>query len=191
MSSPFSGLKNKPSQIPAWKPCLTHDFTLISFLNYFPTLEMEATCSSETSVDFQQTTRHYRQNTSLHSDGISVVDFSLKTAWYSLRNICCPPPDRTEWIVNQKSTKLSSSTKRAASTASGMHYLNRNTIVCVAARSKAWTVFASSKAGIVGSNPTQTYWYLCVRLFCVCVVLCVDSGLATSWSPVQGVLPSV
>jgi hypothetical protein len=32
---------------------------------------------------------------------------------------------------------------------------------------------------------------LCVRLFCVCVVLCSDSGLATGWSLVQGVLPSV
>jgi hypothetical protein len=30
----------------------------------------------------------------------------------------------------------------------------------------------------------------CVRLFCVCVVLCVGSGLVTSWSPVQGVLPT-
>jgi hypothetical protein len=28
-------------------------------------------------------------------------------------------------------------------------------------------------------------------LFCVCVVLCLDRGLAKSWSPVQGVLPSV
>jgi hypothetical protein len=32
---------------------------------------------------------------------------------------------------------------------------------------------------------------LCVRLFCVCVVLCVRSCLATGRSPVQGVLPSV
>jgi hypothetical protein len=32
---------------------------------------------------------------------------------------------------------------------------------------------------------------VCVRLFCVCVVLCVGSGLATGSSPVQGVLPSV
>jgi hypothetical protein len=30
----------------------------------------------------------------------------------------------------------------------------------------------------------------CVRLFCVYVVLCVGSGLATGWSPVQGVLLS-
>jgi hypothetical protein len=31
----------------------------------------------------------------------------------------------------------------------------------------------------------------CMCLFCVCVVLCLGRGLATSWSPVQGVLPSV
>jgi hypothetical protein len=31
---------------------------------------------------------------------------------------------------------------------------------------------------------------VCMRLVCVCVVLCVGSGLATSWSLVQGVLPS-
>jgi hypothetical protein len=30
----------------------------------------------------------------------------------------------------------------------------------------------------------------CVRLFCVCVVLCVGSGLATGWFPVQGIIPS-
>jgi hypothetical protein len=30
-----------------------------------------------------------------------------------------------------------------------------------------------------------------VRLFCVCVILCVGSGLATGWSPVQGILPTV
>jgi hypothetical protein len=30
-----------------------------------------------------------------------------------------------------------------------------------------------------------------VRLFCVCIVLCVGSGLATGWSPAQGVLPTV
>jgi hypothetical protein len=32
---------------------------------------------------------------------------------------------------------------------------------------------------------------LCLRLFCVCVVLCVGSGLATGLSLIQGVLPSV
>jgi hypothetical protein len=32
---------------------------------------------------------------------------------------------------------------------------------------------------------------VCVRLFCACVVLCVGSGFATGWSPVQGVLPTL
>jgi hypothetical protein len=32
---------------------------------------------------------------------------------------------------------------------------------------------------------------VCLRLFCVCVVPCVGSGVAMSWSLVQWVLPSV
>jgi hypothetical protein len=56
----------------------------------------------------------------------------------------------------------------------------------VAVRSKAWTVFARSNTGIVGSNPAQGM-DVCLRLFCVCV----GSGLATCWSPVQGALPTV
>jgi hypothetical protein len=64
--------------------------------------------------------------------------------------------------------------------------------VTVAERSKPCTVFARSEAVIVGSNPTQGMDVWCVwAFFCVCVVLCSGSGLATSWSPVQGVLPSV
>jgi hypothetical protein len=57
--------------------------------------------------------------------------------------------------------------------------------ITVPARSKAWTVFAGSNIGIVGSNPT---WGMdvCVRLFCIYVVLCEGSGLVTDWSPVQG-----
>jgi hypothetical protein len=62
--------------------------------------------------------------------------------------------------------------------------------ITVAARSKSWTVFTRSKVWIVGSNLTQGM-DVCVRLFCVCVVLCVCSGLATGRSPVQGVLPAV
>jgi hypothetical protein len=57
----------------------------------------------------------------------------------------------------------------------------------VAARSKAWAVFVRSKAAIVGSNPTQGM-DICLRLFSVCVVLCVGSGLVTGWSLVQWVL---
>jgi hypothetical protein len=32
---------------------------------------------------------------------------------------------------------------------------------------------------------------VCVRLFSICVVLCVGSGLATGWSPTLAVLPTV
>jgi hypothetical protein len=61
--------------------------------------------------------------------------------------------------------------------------------VTVVERSKACTVFARSEAVIVGSKPTHgtDVWYVC--LFCVCVVL--GRGLATSWSLVKEVLPSV
>jgi hypothetical protein len=64
---------------------------------------------------------------------------------------------------------------------------NSGRLITVAARSKAWTVFASLNTGIVGSNPTQRM-DVCVCLFWVCVVLCVDSGIATGWSPFQEVL---
>jgi hypothetical protein len=38
----------------------------------------------------------------------------------------------------------------------------------MAARSEAWTVFALSNIGVVGSNPTQSMG-VCLCLFCVCV----------------------
>jgi hypothetical protein len=72
---------------------------------------------------------------------------------------------------------------------------NNNSIWChvlitMAAWSKAWTAFARSNTGIVGSNPT---WGMdvCVHLFCVFVLSCVGSGLAMGWSLIQGVLPTV
>jgi hypothetical protein len=49
----------------------------------------------------------------------------------------------------------------------------------VAVRSKTWTVFALSNAGIVGSNPTYDM-DVHVRLFCIYVFPCVGIGLATS-----------
>jgi hypothetical protein len=44
--------------------------------------------------------------------------------------------------------------------------------ILVTERSKAWTIFARSNAGIVGSNPTQgmdvcVYVYSMLMLFCV------------------------
>jgi hypothetical protein len=62
--------------------------------------------------------------------------------------------------------------------------------ITVAARSKTWTVFARSNADILGSNPIRGM-DVCVRLFSVCVVLCVGTGFATGWSPVQGLLPNM
>jgi hypothetical protein len=38
--------------------------------------------------------------------------------------------------------------------------------ITVAAQSKAWTIFAPSNTGIVGSNPARGM-DVCVRLFCV------------------------
>jgi hypothetical protein len=51
-------------------------------------------------------------------------------------------------------------------------------------------LFSSSNAGIVGSNRIQVM-HVCVRLFCDCVVLCVNKVFAEGWSPVQGVLLTV
>jgi hypothetical protein len=59
-----------------------------------------------------------------------------------------------------------------------------------AARSKTWTAFARSNAGIVVSNPTQGM-DVCVCLFCDCVVLRVGSGFATGSPTFQGALPTV
>jgi hypothetical protein len=51
----------------------------------------------------------------------------------------------------------------------------------VTERSKACNVFALSEAGITGSNPTQVMDVcVCMRLFCVRVVLYLGRGLATS-----------
>jgi hypothetical protein len=64
--------------------------------------------------------------------------------------------------------------------------LTKKMPITVAERSEAWTVFSRSNSGIVVSNPTQGMSrYL--RLFCVCVVLCVGIGLAMGWSLDQGV----
>jgi hypothetical protein len=45
-------------------------------------------------------------------------------------------------------------------------------------RLKALSVFVSSNTGIVGSNRIEGM-DVCVHLFCVYVILCVGSGLAT------------
>jgi hypothetical protein len=73
---------------------------------------------------------------------------------------------------------------------SGHAALSQHLPIRVVAKSKAWTVVARWNTGVVGSNPTRSM-DICVRLFCVCVVLRVGRGPVTSWSPVQGVLPTV
>jgi hypothetical protein len=82
-------------------------------------------------------------------------------------------------------------TPESASTFGGDLFIFNSTLglITVAARSKTRTVFVCSNTGIMDSNPT---WAMdvCVRLCWVCAVLCAGSGLATGWSPVQGVLPT-
>jgi hypothetical protein len=60
---------------------------------------------------------------------------------------------------------------------------NQGQPVTATERSKACTVFALSEAGIVSLNPTQVMY---IR-WC----MCLGRGLVMSWSPIQGVLPSV
>jgi hypothetical protein len=71
-----------------------------------------------------------------------------------------------------------------------VEYLIKSPIT-VTARSKAWTVFARSNAGIVNSNPTRSNDVCIVCIYSVFVLFCVCRGLETGWSPVQGVLPTV
>jgi hypothetical protein len=52
-----------------------------------------------------------------------------------------------------------------------LNFIINNLPIPVAVRSKAWTVFARLNTGIVGLNPTEGM-DVCLRLFCVYVVLC-------------------
>jgi hypothetical protein len=62
-----------------------------------------------------------------------------------------------------------------------IYFTIRSTLpITVAAWSKAWTVFARSKDGIVGSNPTQG---MDVRIVCVYSLCCVGRGFATADPP--------
>jgi hypothetical protein len=72
------------------------------------------------------------------------------------------------------------------------NYIRVSLPVAVAERSKAWTIFDRLEAVTANSNPALGMDVWCVsRVFCVCIVLCLGRGLATSWSPVQGVLSPV
>jgi hypothetical protein len=60
MWPPFSGSKHKQSKKP--ERCLPSAFTPVLCWGYFSALKMEATCSSEMSVDFQRATRRHIPN---------------------------------------------------------------------------------------------------------------------------------
>jgi hypothetical protein len=53
--------------------------------------------------------------------------------------------------------------------------------------------YGGSSSSDLADHSGRTVWGtdICVRLFCVCVVLCVGSGLAMGWFPVQGLVPTV
>jgi hypothetical protein len=54
--------------------CLSHTFTLISCFVNSSTLKMDAIFSSETSVDFQHTTRHYiHEDKTYHNDSCETL----------------------------------------------------------------------------------------------------------------------
>jgi hypothetical protein len=60
-------------------------------------------------------------------------------------------------------------------------------LITVATRSEARSVFSRLNAGVLGTNPTRGI-NTCVNVFCVYDVLCIDNGVATDRSIVQGVL---
>jgi hypothetical protein len=75
---------------------------------------------------------------------------------------------------------------------SNMDAVCANMPVTVAEWSKAWTVLARLDVGIVDSNPTRGMdVYVYVYLHSMFVLSCVGTGLAMSWSFVQGDLPTV
>jgi hypothetical protein len=69
-----------------------------------------------------------------------------------------------------------------------LQYIIQYMLVTVAARSKAWNVFARLNIEIVGSNRARG---MDVCVYSVFVLSCVSRGLATGWSLVQAVLPTV
>jgi hypothetical protein len=68
------------------------------------------------------------------------------------------------------------------------------TVQCWSQWPRGLTLELFSPARTLGSwvriPPKAWTFGVCMRLFCVRVVLCVGSGLAMDWSPVQGVLPT-
>jgi hypothetical protein len=119
--------------------------------------------------------------------------------WYIHTNIfggiCCYiqyTPERhilEDWILNVRLCKNLICHKGNCVPCNKLN-CTRSMPITVGAEAKAWTVFAHSNTGILGSNSTRGM-DVCVRLLCVCVLLRSGSGLVTGWSPLQGVLPTV
>jgi hypothetical protein len=77
-------------------------------------------------------------------------------------------------------------------TSVNFHRTKQRLLFTVAEWSEAWTVLARLDAGIVGSNLTRGMdVYVYVYVYSVFVSSCVGTGLAMSWSLVQGILPTV
>jgi hypothetical protein len=72
------GVEEKTKQKTSLKAGASKDFALVSCLAYFSTLNMEATCSSKMSVDFQRTAQRYipAESTDLRNLGSSVLKCS-------------------------------------------------------------------------------------------------------------------
>jgi hypothetical protein len=62
MSLPYLRTNNKPSMKSAWKHVESRVCS-----DYYSALKMEATCTSETSMDFQRTRRYIPENRNLHN----------------------------------------------------------------------------------------------------------------------------
>jgi hypothetical protein len=129
---------------------------------------------------------HDTDNSVLPVTHNAVKEFSYSICWEGCRTIRSRPTLR--YFYGHPCTDMRQPTN--LNTDTFLWILIDQLPITVAARSEAWTVFARSNTGVVGSSLT---WGMdaCVRLFCVCVILGVGSGLTTSWSPVQEVLPTV
>jgi hypothetical protein len=69
-------------------------FTLVTFLAYSSTLKVEVTCSSETSVDFQRTTRHRCENPKSYIFNIKFHKTSI-----DFRGCFCGQADRADVAI--------------------------------------------------------------------------------------------
>jgi hypothetical protein len=174
-------------------------FMLFRLLVNFSILKMYATCSFLLSLDIQRTTWPYipeeRNLPKLYTISAYVIYWSTVFPFESV------PYTKyliNSWPITTESTFMKTNNfdcESCQGTVSTQTYRNCKaqdlltavesfTMFPVAARSKVWTAFVRSNAGIMGSKPTRGI-NVCVRLLCLCVVLCVDSGLATDWTPVQ------